>query len=269
VHPVIAAFLDVKTALDVLTRADKGHELAPDEQRFAAAAKAHPELTRVVKSATRGRPTEDAQHAVILLGVRAALSSIDADGGLGPSERSARAALSEAGATADQIEQLLGGVLVEEAFTGDQDPAHFDSAFVKESFDGLPKLAALDGDKVGELVDSFVEGAAVAQRPLYLRCAEALFQSAWGEGPQSVNVEHVDEALEHLVQDPTELEGARGAMTALLRTLSEKQLIGALRLSRLLAHLVAWEPVEEDAGADEEDDEDEDDDDDGPPPNAN
>ncbi len=258
----------MKTALDVLTRAEKGHELAPDEQRFAAAAKAHPELTRVVKTATRGRPSEDSQHAVILLGVRAALSSIDADATLGPAERSARAVLSEAGATADQIEQLLGGVLVEEAFTGDQDPGQFDSAFVKESFDGLPKLAALDGDKVGELVDSFVEAAAVPQRPLYLRCAEALFQSAWGDGPQSVNVEHVDEALEHLVQDPTELEGVRGAITALLRMLSERQLVGPLRLSRLMAHLVAWEPVAEDDGSDEEEDDD-DDDDDGPPPNAN
>ena len=79
-----------------------------------------------------------------------------------PSERSARAALSEAGATNDQIEQMFGGVLVEEAFTGDQDPAHFDSAFVKESFDGLPKLAALQQDKLIQQLMTLFQ----AQRPL-------------------------------------------------------------------------------------------------------
>src|SRR5439155_14316100 len=44
---------------------------------------------------------------------------------LAPHAVNARTALTHAGASRDQIEQLLGGVLVEEAFTG-EDPTEFD-----------------------------------------------------------------------------------------------------------------------------------------------
>jgi hypothetical protein len=264
VHPVIAAFLDVKTALDVLSRAGKGDALSPDEQRFAAAAKEHPDLTRVVKASQGRRPSEDAQHATILLGVRAALASIGADTQLSPSARVAREALGAAGADPEQIEQLLGGVLVEEAFTGDQDPTTFDSDFVKESFSALPELATLDSDKVAELIEAFAQSVAPDQRATAVACAETLFQSAWGEGPQSINVEHVDEALETLGQGPeAELTAVRGALDALLRFLSERRFVGPLRLERLLAHLTAWTPQ----GNEEEEDQDDEEEDGGPPLN--
>jgi hypothetical protein len=266
VHPVIAAFLDVKTALDVMSRSGKGEPLSPDEQRFAAAAKEHPDLARVVKSAQGRRPSDDAQHATILLGVRAALSSIGSDEQLSPSARVAREALTAAGADPEQIEQLLGGVLVEEAFTGDQDPTTFDADFVKESFAALPELATLDGDKVAELVDAFAQSVAPDQRATAVACAETLFQSAWGEGPQSINVEHVDETLEALGQGPeAELDAVRGALDALLRFLNARHFVGPLRLERLLAHLTAWTP--EGNGVDEDDGDDGEEEDGGPPLN--
>jgi hypothetical protein len=257
VHPVIAAFLDVRTALDVLDRAGEGALLSPDEQRYAAAAKEHPELARVVRSAQGRRPSEDAQHAAILLGVRAALSNIASDEALAPQAKVAREALSAAGADAEQIEQLLGGVLVEEAFTGDQDPAQFDAAFVRESFEGLPLLSTLDGEKVGELVEAFSRTVAADQRAAAVACAETLFQFAWGEGPQSINVEHVDETLEQLGQgSEAELVAVRGALEALLKSLSAKAYVGPLRLERLLNHLAAWTP-DGDAPEDDEDDDEE------------
>jgi hypothetical protein len=269
VHPVIAAFLDVGTALDVLSRAGSGAALDLNEQRFATAAKQHPELMRVLASARGRRPSEDAQHAAILLGVRAALSSVQDDALLGPAARAGREALSAAGADAEQIEQLLGGVLVEEAFTGDQDPAAFDTQFVKESFDALPQLATLDSEKVAELTEAFAQSVASSQRPTALACAETLFQSAWGEGPQSINVEHVDESLEALGQGPqAELNAVRGALEALLRFLASKGFIGPLRLERLLAHLEEWTPQHESDDTDDEEDDDEDDDEgSGAPPN--
>jgi hypothetical protein len=243
VHPLIAAFLDVRTALEVMARAEGGAVLAPDEARFASAAKAHPELTAEVKTSAGKRPSEDAQNATILLGVRAAVSSVDADPVLGPASRTARAAFTMAGASSEQIEQLLGGVLVEEAFTGDQDPTQFDLDFVKESLDNLPQLATLDGEKVSETIDAFANQIPAAQRPVSLACAETLFQAAWGEGPQSVNVEHLDEALELLTADvPAELDAVRPQMAVLLRFLSAHKFIGPLRLERLLGHLSQWTP---------------------------
>jgi hypothetical protein len=263
VHPLIASFLDVRTALDVMSRDANGVALTADEQRYATAARAHPDLADEVKTAAGKRPSPDAQNATILLGVRAALSSIEADKDLAPHAANARTALIKAGANSDQIEQLLGGVLVEEAFTGEQDPTEFDSDFVKESLDDLPQLAQLDGDKVGELIDAFANQTPAEKRAVSLACAETLFHSAWGEGPQSVNVEHLDEALEILTADtPSELEAARPQMEVLLRFLSAHKLVGPLRLERLLLHLKSWEPpsdeefddeLDEDADLDDED----------------
>jgi hypothetical protein len=243
----------------VLARAGEGEPLSADEQRFAAAAREHPELARVLKASHGRRPSENAQHATILLGVRAALASIAADAKLASSAKVAREALGSAGADAEQIEQLLGGVLVEEAFTGDQDPTTFDADFVEESFSALPQLAVLDGDKVAELVEAFARGVAPEQRATAVACAETLFQSAWGEGPQSINVEHVDETLEALGQgSEPELAAVRGALEALLRFLSSGRFVGPLRLERLLAHVAAWTP-EDDVSDDEGDDDDEED----------
>lgn len=261
-HPLIAAFLDVRSALDVIDRAEKGAMLGPDEAAFAAAAKAHPELaSEVKKGAGRSVAPEDSQNATILLGVRAALSTVPQDPALGPGAKTARAALEAAGAEREQIEQLLGGVLVEEAFTGDNDPTHFDADFVKESFAELPQLAKLDEDAVENLIEAFTHQAPAAQRPMFVGVAETLFQSAWGEGTQSVNVEHVEDALQSLApDDPTELEAIKTALEVLLRFLSVHKLVGPLRLERLLTHLKAWTAAkpEDDGAIDDDDEEDED-----------
>jgi hypothetical protein len=75
---------------------------------------------------------------------------------------------------------------------------------------------------------------------MYLQCAETLFSAAWGDGTQSVNVEHVEDALQALASDPSELEATKTTLEVLLRFLSAHRLIGPLRLERLLTHLRAW-----------------------------
>lgn len=265
-HPVIAAFLDVNTAIDTLERGLGGALSSPDEAAFVSAAKTHSDLSAYVLQAKgKAKPSEDSQNATILLAVRAALSVLPTDPVLAAPAKKAREALSAAGADAEQIEQLLGGVLVEEAFTGDNDPGRFDKAFVIESFGELPELAKLDADSVGDLVDEFAETSKLEVRPLYLSCADTLFQAAWGEGPQSVNVEHVEDALKTLAMDPSELDGVKTTLEVLLRFLSVHRLIGPLRLNRLLTHLKAWEvgdAEEDDLARDEDDGDDEDLDDD-------
>ena len=260
-HPVIAAFLDVNTAIDTLERGLAGTLSSPEEAAFVSAAKTHGDLSAyVLQAKDREKPSEDSQNATILLAVRAALSVLPTDPVLAGPTKKARDALTAAGADAEQIEQLLGGVLVEEAFTGDNDPSRFDKAFVIESFGELPELAKLDADSVGDLVDRFAETAKAEAKPLYVSCADTLFQAAWGEGPQSVNVEHVEDALQTLAADPTELEGVKTTLEVLLRFLSAHRLIGPLRLNRLLTHLKEWEvgDGDDDDLARDDDDDDED-----------
>jgi hypothetical protein len=263
VHPVIAAFLDVRSAVDTLERGVGGALSSAEEAAFVSAAKAHPDLSAYVLQAKgKEKPSEDSQNATILLAVRAALAVLPMDVVLAAPAKKAREALTAAGADTEQIEQLLGGVLVEEAFTGDNDPTRFDKAFVIESFTELHELAKLDADLVSDFVDRFTETAKAEARPLYLSTAETLFQAAWGEGPQSVNVEHVEDALQNLAGDPAELEATKTTMEVLLRFLSAHKLIGPLRLDRLLTHLKAWQLGSDDEPLDEDEDLADDDDDD-------
>lgn len=253
-HPVIGAFLDVRTAIDVLERGLAGTLASPQEAAFVAAAKAHSELSSYVLQAKgKSKPSEDSQNATILLAVRAALSVLPGDPILGPHAKKAREALEAAGADNEQVEQLLGGVLVEEAFTGDSDPTRFDPAFVVESFGELPELAKLDADVVNDLIDRFAATSKPDARPLYLSTAETLFNAAWGEGPQSINVEHVEDSLSTLVGDETELEGVKTTLEVLLRFLSAHRYIGPLRLQRLLGHLKEWTLADAEEGEPDED----------------
>lgn len=260
-HPVIATFLDVRTAIDTLERGVAGVPISPHEAAFVSAAKAHGDLSAYVLQAKgKQTPSDEAQNATILLAVRAALSVIPQDVVLAPAAKKAREALTAAGADPEQIEQLLGGVLVEEAFTGDNDPEHFDLPFVQESFAELPELARLDAERVAAMVDEFAATAKPELKPLQLSCAEVLFQAAWGEGTMSVNVEHVEDSLQILAgDDPTELDAVKTGLEALLRYLAKQRLIGPLRLDRLLGHLAEWslddlEEREEDEDEDEDDD---------------
>ncbi len=251
---MIGAFLDVRSAIDVLERGVAGTLQSTQEAAFVAAAKAHPELSAyVLKAKGKAKPSEDSQNATILLAVRAALSVLPGDPLLGASSKRAREALKAAGADDEQVEQLLGGVLVEEAFTGDSDPTHFDPAFVVESFGELPELAKLDSDVVSDLVDRFAETSKPEARPLYLSAAETLFQAAWGEGPQSVNVEHVEDALSNLAADESELDAVKTTLEVLLRFLSAHRYIGPLRLHRLLRHLKEWSLADAEEGKADED----------------
>ncbi|MBK7860144.1 MAG: hypothetical protein IPJ65_16320 [Archangiaceae bacterium] len=248
-HPVIAAFLDVKTAVETLERGVAGIPMGPDAMAFVAAARTHSELSAYVLQAKgKETPGDDSQNATILLAVRAALSRIPSDPVLGPQAKRARDALAAAGADAEQVEQLLGGVLVEEAFTGDNDPNRFDSAFVHESFGELIELARLDEDQVTTLMDEVAKNAPPPLRPMQVSCAEALFQAAWADGTQSINVEHVEDALQMLSgDDPAEVEGVRAGLEVVLNFLNGKKLIGPLRLQRLIGHLKEWSPADAEA----------------------
>jgi hypothetical protein len=70
----------------------------------------------------------------------------------------------------------------------------------------------------------------------------------------------VEDALQTLASDESELPGVKGALEVLLRFLSAHRLIGPLRLNRLLTHLAEWTIADlEDTPDDEEDLGDEDD----------
>jgi hypothetical protein len=226
----------------------------PYEASFIAAAKAHPELaSQVLLAKGKSLPSEESQNAAILLGVRAAVAQLAMDEKLSTSALKAREALKEAGANSEQIEQLLGGLLVEEAFGTDADPNHFDVAFVTEALLELPRLAQLDEDSVGELLERFTKTASTPARPLHVACAEALFHFAWSDGPQGINIEHVDEALRNVAaaDAPT---AATEVMASLLRLLNEEKFIGPIRLQRLLDYVAEFGLEGAEDGPGEEDD---------------
>lgn len=255
-HPLIARFLDPKAAHAVLARPDPAALDAPD-RLFHQAANAHPDLKTMVEAA-RGlaKPTEEASNALILLGVQAAVMSLRDDPKLADVVKLAADALKGHGATPEQIDQLLAGALVEEAFGSDADPTDYDVEFVRETVATLPALAALEPEKVSELSDAFVEATAKPNRPLSLKAIEALLQSAWGDGPQPVSSEAVLDALDSLDAGSSRAPSA-AAMEAAVRFLMAHRLVGPLRLERLLEAVGQWARGE---SADDSDDDEDDDD---------
>jgi hypothetical protein len=106
----------------------------------------------------------------------------------------------------------------EEAFGSAEEPDTFDAEFVAETFDAYPALAKVDADVVDDWVEAFAKRGAPGERALRLAVAESLLESAWGEGPQAISSEHVDDALDAIAGSvaKTEVDQAAGMLTSFL-----------------------------------------------------
>src|SRR5262249_40575396 len=152
----------------------------------------------------------------------------------GPLER-ARGALEAEGATQDQVDALVGAVLLEEAFGDDMPADGFDAPFVAESLDTLAHLARLTPEPVGARGIAFAGGPDGAERRNRRIAAQTLCGVAWSEGPDLVSREHLEAAAARLEPDQ------RMALAEFVDHLAEMRLIGPrrrARLRRVLAELV-------------------------------
>ena len=268
-HPVIAHFLDPKSVRTALDKSARGEPLSDIELLFVNAATAHPERKEKALKATANGDMED-QQAALALAVFAALAQVEKDPVLSPIVQQARRSLLEAGATDDDVQQFLSLVLLEEAFAFEDEADTFDSDLVAETFRTLPRLAALDEERVTKLEETFVHNVPADQRPLLLATVEALFSAAWSDGPVPVSPEHVEGALEQLRSQTSDVDFpvAVKALQSLLQLLAREALIGLQRLKRLLdavgpMAIALSQPLQDDDGDDvandgEEDEEPED-----------
>lgn len=270
-HPVIAHFLDPKSVRSALDKSSRGEPLSEIELLFVNAATAHPDRKERALRATPNGDMED-QQAALALAVFAALAQVEKDPTLSPVIQAARRALLEAGATAEDVQQFLSLVLLEEAFAFDDEADAFDTDLVAETFRTLPRLAALDEEKVTKLEESFVHNVPADRRPLLLATVEALFSAAWSDGPVPISPEHVEGALEQLRGQTSDVdfEAAVKSLQALLQLLAREGLIGLQRLKRLLDGIgpvaaALSEPTRDDDETGEGEEEPADDDDDEPP----
>jgi hypothetical protein len=218
-----------------------------------------PELADAITRA-RGKksPSPSTQQQLIVLATRAATRRLAQDPSMGPRIASAIAALEGHGASRDQAESLVAQAVLEEAFGFAEDPDHFDVEFLGETVDSLSHLGALNPDLVDEWLDTFTKAGKSEDRPFRLKVAETLLEVAWGEGPQPINPEHLDDALDRLVDELArgELPKAAGVMTEWLGFLSSKHIVGPLRLARLTNILESAAKSGELSPEDEDEDED-------------
>src|SRR5437868_4805600 len=115
-HPILARYLSVDAAADVLRREDHGEVLRAEERPLAEAARAFPRHRAALVGARRGRsgegpgpgaPDLDAQQAVVVLAAHAALRALAEDEGLRAPLAAAREALRVEGAGEAEADQLL------------------------------------------------------------------------------------------------------------------------------------------------------------------
>ncbi|HEY8209759.1 MAG TPA: hypothetical protein VIG99_19865 [Myxococcaceae bacterium] len=253
-HPILARFLSVDAAADVLRRADNGEVLRAEERPLAEAARAFPEHRAALAGARKrergGEPDLEAQQAVVVLAAHAALRALEGDEGLAGPLRAAREALKAEGAGDAESEQLLASLLLEEAFGYEDDPDRFDQEFVRSSLEEIPELAKLTRARVDELVRAFGQAAEPGWATAHELAARTLFETAWSEGPQAINPEHITDALEELaVKFPASERGRSGeSLRRMVEFLRGQRLVSAERARRLQGVLDAREAGEEHGG---------------------
>ena len=235
-HPVIARFLDLAAVTNALEKSRQDDTLDADEAALVQVAAELPELADALNEA-RGKKavSPSTQQQLIVLATRAATRRLTQDPSMGPRIASAVAALEAQGANREEAESLVAQAVLEEAFGFAEDPDRFDLEFLGETIDSLSHLGALNQELVDEWLDAFTKAGKSDQRPFRTKVAETLLEAAWGEGPQPINPEHLDDALDRLVDELAqgELPKAAGVMTELLGFLSGKHIVGPLRLARL------------------------------------
>ncbi|MEW5737753.1 MAG: hypothetical protein AB1938_02445 [Myxococcota bacterium] len=235
-HPVIARFLDVAAALNAVDKSREDDTLDADEAALVQVVATEPELAKALADA-RGKKSvpPTVQQQLIILATKAATHRLAQDPTIGPRIASATAALKAQGASDEEAQQLVAQAVLEEAFGFAEDPDVFDKDFLAETLDSLSHLAALHQDLVDEWNDAFTKAGKPEQRPFRLKVAEALLEAAWGEGPQPINPEHLDDALDRLADElaESELTSAAGTMAEFLGFLAGKHVVGPTRLARL------------------------------------
>ena len=235
-HPALQRYMDFQTAWGVWQRRNGCAPDEPTDEAFVLAARARPDLwSAVARACGRAHPPEDAQNALLVLAARTASTVLGDDERLaGPLER-ARGALEAEGASEDQVDALVGAVLLEEAFGDDLPADGFDAAFVAESLDTLAQLATLTAQRVSALEVAFAGGPDGAERRNRRIAAQTLCGVAWSEGPDLVSREHLEAAAARLEPDQ------RVALAEFVDHLAEMRLIGPrrrARLRRVLSELV-------------------------------
>jgi hypothetical protein len=228
--------MDFQTAWGVWQRRNGCAPDEPTDEAFISAACSRPDLWSTVERACgKAHPPEEAQNALLVLAARTASTVLGDDERLsGPLER-ARGALEAEGANPEQVEALIGAVLLEEAFGDDLPADGFDVPFVAESLDTLAQLAVLTPQRVTALEIAFAGGPDGAERRNRRIAAQTLCGVAWSEGPDLVSREHLEAAATRLEPDQ------RIALAEFVDHLAEVRLIGPRRRARLrraLAELV-------------------------------
>ncbi len=262
-HPVIARFLDLPAAVHALEKKDGEATLDSEESALIAAGDRYPKSRQAVLAAKQSKqPSPSAQQHLVVLATRAASACVALDSKLGPRVTSALAALQQEGASEEEAEALIAQAVLEEAFGYAEDPAHFDAEYLAETLETLVHLAALTQDRIDDWLETFARQGPAGERALRLKVAELVLETAWGEGPQPITPEHLDDALEQLADAVAQSEFARAAQVLIefLGFLREQQLVGPERLTRLgqLARTAtASGPEREDVAGDEDEDEDE------------
>jgi alkylhydroperoxidase/carboxymuconolactone decarboxylase family protein YurZ len=235
-HPLLARYLNLDAAVDVLHREELGQVLKAEERLLAEVARAAPDRRALVLGARGLRsPSPEVQEALLYLAAHAASSSLRDDEELGPAQQRARAALAAEGASEEEIETLIATLVLEEAFGYDEGTERFDRPFFLETLEGVPALATLTRERVMQLQEAFSRTAALEWSEAHRLAAGELIQAAWSEGPEPINPEHVLLALEELRTRLPAGERPRAvvALKRLLAFLHRAGFVGTMRLARL------------------------------------
>lgn len=230
-HPLVSKFLSPQAALEVMDRRNRGARLDPDESAFIGATERFPDY-REALVATRGKKTvpPEVEQMLLVVTASAVTSTLDEDPRLGGAARAARQALGAQGATRDEVDALLMTAVLEEALASEDSPDVFDVDFLKETLETLTQLATVDEATVTRLLDEVDTTTASPPRS----AAGLLLETAWGDGPQPVTVEHLQEAAEALRELPADkrAQAVRG-LEGIIAALSASALVGPLRRGRL------------------------------------
>jgi len=237
-HPVFAHFIDLEKSHQTLLRREAGEPPASeDEALWLAVADAFPEA----RDAVRGADLEDGDdpdvvEPMILLAAHTALRALEKDPRLSTALVGAKQALIEEGATPEQAEALVASLILEEAFDEDQDADRFDADFIATSLAEVPALAALTPDALEALRLRYV---GVPKDPVRKAAFDALIGAAWEEGPQFINGEHLEGAVEtgRRTLNKDQRPGLTQALEALLDALGAEGLVSQARKERLLRKL--------------------------------
>lgn len=236
-HPVLARYLNLQTALDTLHRAEQGEPLSEDERAFAdVATDAEERRAQLLSASGAGKPKPEVQEALVYLAAHAAARALQHDSALQPALAQARAALESEGANAEDVNQFLASIVLEEAFGYDQDADSFDQPFFEETLKSVVELARLTQERVKQLVLAFIKSGDAAERPVFGTAAQSLIEAAWEDGPEPINPEHVDAALE-LAKEKTpanQLPMLIDGMRKFVAFLGRSGLVGPLRQAELV-----------------------------------